>query len=489
MYWLFSLYRYIAIIIVVQMFAGCSSKRHLRTEQPEQHINYRHLNGVLNTINETAIKKPLKTLAVLDFSDANGMPSDYSRQFNRELHRKLDLFSLQTDSLLKYKIIPYQKFKSILDSLQIKDIGFIQAFDIKHIKKVIPTLDAIVTGSVSSDADVEIIIFRSDGEIINIEEGITNMINRIVKKVHGLELGRLLMYPLYDLSTREQSGFGVYMTEKIQIGLLNAGIEIINQADTTLLIKAREFQESILFDDRTKIHFGKFVNARSILTGTIAGNPSSSWEVHIRLLDVEKGVGFWGDSFVNVDRNVIQLYLPYQLSNTDTLYLNDSEKRLIHRIISDLKLNPAEKDYYVSSIVSLSQIRRNSELNPDERYMMAVSEQLGVLRNDMETSMENEVNVVRKDRLVKVDYELKGKRETFEQWKKNEEEAIKGLRQKEEERLRKQYESLSKRIAELKESLGSKDYGLELKQILSEFQDVMRKVESALQQQMPKSSP
>ena len=446
---------------------GCGSGNLLRKES---NINYKHLAKVLDVINETAIDEGFQQLAILNFSDSDGRTTIYSRNFNTQLYKKISLFDSQ-----QYNVISQSEFRDVLNKLQIEDFGFIQSADLQRLHKEMPTLDAIVTGAVSLKEGPKIIFFKSNGEILHWQREITKIVSDLVDTLKEKAIEPLAVSQFVAENDGKPNGFSKYMTAIVRYELVKAGIDVISPEEIPKIVEQWKLQHSGITDDQTAVEIGNLVNARSTLTGSVSGNLSSSWNINAKLMNVVTGIIEWEDNLLSAEDQVIQFNFPFALTDEDSLLLNDNERRLIHSIISDENLSYSEKDYYVTSVVSLARIRRNSEIDADTRFASYVSSRLEKLDNDLKYELTQKIK------------SLKETEEENSKKRENERDRLLAeFLENEKTRMRREHDLAISHLLQLKNLVGPKNYAEELGQIIEQLGKILAGLETyTKEQQLP----
>ncbi len=187
------------------------------------------------------------------------------------MYKKVNL--LQNDTL---KIISPKIFKSVLKKLEIQSLGFIQRAEIDSIHEKLPALDGIVTGAVSLKDGPAILFFRANGEIIQWQQGVRDMVAKIVKEVKAKAAQPLGISPFYAVSDGKPNGFGRYMSDKIRTELSKQGVKTISLEELPQIMQQWKLQLAGITDQNTAVKIGKLANAKMMLMENVAGSLSSS---------------------------------------------------------------------------------------------------------------------------------------------------------------------------------------------------------------------
>ncbi len=197
----------------------------------------------------------------------------------------------------------------------------------------------------------------------------------------------------------------------------------------------------------------------------------------LKLVDVEKGTAVWADNLVNLNKSVIQFYLPFELADADTSLLNHNEKRLIHYAISDENLDASSLNYYITSIVSLAKIRRSLEIDADMRYAAELSVRLQRFKKELERELERKIAALREAEAEKLVQLRADEQEKLNTLRDKEARRLAEFRKQEEERIYREHNAAMKRLTHLKSLVGPVNYGAQLNGLLQKLGKVLNELE------------
>lgn len=142
------------------------------------------------------------------------------------------------------------------------------------------------TGEFSSDAPV-------NGYVAGVQENkqlykdlMAELANEISQSIPGQSRIAILKFPA---SEGKQTKLSSNITTKLEMGLVNAGRDVVDREKIDQVLKEHRFQqsESALFDASTSARVGKFVGANTVITGEYHLLMPRKMTVTARVISVE----------------------------------------------------------------------------------------------------------------------------------------------------------------------------------------------------------